>query len=85
MHVFLVNSLKNRWILIDYIAFLISSGYKKRELRRQEGVSLPPCPTSIKIFFRQGFTKANLIQRIVGGSLTQPGWPDGGAEPGSMG
>jgi hypothetical protein len=31
----------------------------KREIRRQEGVSPPPCPTPIKIFFGQGFPKAH--------------------------
>jgi hypothetical protein len=31
----------------------------KREIRRQDGVSPPPCPTPIKIFFGQGFPKAH--------------------------
>jgi|GEM_PF-5683716 len=32
---------------------------KKREIRIREGVSPPPCPTPIKIFFGQGFPKAH--------------------------
>ena len=32
---------------------------KLTELLRQEGVSPPPCPTPIKIFFGQGLPKSN--------------------------
>jgi hypothetical protein len=31
----------------------------KREIPRQEGVSTPPCPTTIKVFFGQGFPKTH--------------------------
>jgi len=33
---------------------------KKREIRIREGVSPPPCPTPIKIFFGQGFGEGTL-------------------------
>jgi hypothetical protein len=55
-------------VFTGYPAYLLNMGFvetlrchkkNKREIRRQEGVSLPPCPTPIKIFFGQGFPKVH--------------------------
>jgi hypothetical protein len=60
---------------------------KGDKIRRQEGVSPPPCPTPNKIFFGQGLTVESLkISEIYGTTPISTGVAKAaGRSPGSVG